>query len=103
MLAISPLKLLVLATIFGCVLAVGVTVVLVGVQAPDALKSLVPLAGILPTVFAGLIKLFNRIDQVERTASRRIRHSEATAQLAVKKADEAIGIAKENLPNDPHG
>lgn len=80
----------------GVVLATGVTVVLVTVQAPEEIKNLAPLAGVLPPMIAGLLKLFNRIDQVERNATQRARRVERKAEQAEAKADEAISQVKKS-------
>jgi hypothetical protein len=92
---VSPVRLLILSTILGIVLAIAVALVFISIQAPDVLKNLTPIAGILPPIFAGLLKLYSRIETAERRTADRLNNTDRKADLAIRKADGAMQAAKE--------
>lgn len=100
---LSPLRLVLLFVIVAIVLGGLMTIVLLSfLGPPDALKGSIPFAAGFASVVTALVKLFDKIDNMEkrsearhRSLSRKVEKTHKEAEAALSRADEAITSKKE--------
>lgn len=100
---LSPLKLTLLFAIVAIVLGGLMAIVLLSfLGPPDALKGAIPFAAGFASVITALVKLFDKIDHMEKRAetrhrslSRKVEKTHKEAEVARERADEAITYRKE--------
>lgn len=91
---ISPARLVILAALLGIVLSVTVAAVFIAIGAPDELKSLAPAAAILPPVVTGMFKIYQRLEQSERTAERSRQETRLVLDDVSRRTEEVLKETK---------
>lgn len=100
---LSPLRLVLLFGIIAIILGGLMTIVLLSfLGPPEALKSSIPLAAGFASIVTALVKLFDKIEHMEKRAearhrslSRRVEKTHKEAEAARERADEAITYHRE--------